>query len=146
MTDPEDELLVWHWKLDIRMYHIKELMKEQTMEYSNGNKFVLPPVIIHKLKYTSKCPVYACTSCLLARSKKISTGTNKQTIVSEKESSHLATNIRLDIWCLQKSLWLITLVDYLLDMDESLLLITLIEAPFTMMPLPIVFELKIRYP
>ena len=54
------------------------------MEDPNGNKVVLPPVIFPKLKSTSKCPVPVCNSCLLARSKKRSTGTKKQTIVPEK--------------------------------------------------------------
>ena len=54
------------------------------MEYPNGNEFVLPSVIHPELKYTSKFTVPACNSCLLARSKKMSIGTKKQTIVSEK--------------------------------------------------------------
>ena len=40
------------------------------MEDANGNKVVLTPVIFPKLKYISKFPVLACTSLLLARSKK----------------------------------------------------------------------------
>ena len=55
------------------------------MEDLNRKKFVLPTVIRLKLKSTSNHPVPACTSCLLARSKKISTGTKKQTIVPKKE-------------------------------------------------------------
>ena len=52
---------------------------------SKWKYFFLNPVIFPKLKSTSKCPVPACTSCLLARSKKISIVTKKQNIVPEKE-------------------------------------------------------------
>ena len=45
VTDPPKEFLLWHWKLGIRMYHIKEFMKDQTMEKKNGNKVALPPII-----------------------------------------------------------------------------------------------------
>ena len=52
VTDPQKELLIWHWKLGISMYRIQEFMKEQTMEYPNENKFVLTSVIRPKLKST----------------------------------------------------------------------------------------------
>ena len=52
VTDPQKELLVWHWKLSISMYRIQEFIKEKTMDYSNGNKVVLLPVIIPKVKST----------------------------------------------------------------------------------------------
>ena len=71
VNDSPTELLLWHWNLVIRMYRIQELMKEQKMEYPNGNKVVLHPVICPKLKSNSKFPVPECTPCLLARSKKI---------------------------------------------------------------------------
>ena len=45
VTDPQKELLIWHWKLGISMYCIQEFMKEETMEDPNRNKVVLPPVI-----------------------------------------------------------------------------------------------------
>ena len=55
------------------------------MDEPNGNKVFLPPIIWPKLKSTSKWPVYDCTSWLLERSNKRSTGTKKQTILPEKE-------------------------------------------------------------
>ena len=54
VTDTQRELLICHCKLGISMYHIQELMKYQTMEYPNGNKVFLPPVIFPKLISTSK--------------------------------------------------------------------------------------------
>ena len=48
------------------------------MKEKNLNKVVLPPVIFPRLKSTSKCPVPAFTSFLLARSNKISNETKKQ--------------------------------------------------------------------
>ena len=54
------------------------------MEDQNGNRVVLPPIILPKLKSNSKCPVAECTSCLLSQSKKRSIRTKKQTIAPEK--------------------------------------------------------------
>ena len=54
MTDPQNELIMCHWKLGIIMYRIQELMKYQSMEYPNGNNVFLPPVILYKLRSTSK--------------------------------------------------------------------------------------------
>ena len=66
------------------MYCTLELTKDQKMEDPNVNKVILPPIIIPNLKYTPKCPVSVCTSCLLARLNKISIRTKKQTIVPGK--------------------------------------------------------------
>ena len=64
----------------------------------------------------------------------------------KSKASYLATSISLEIKCLQTSFWLIPLVGCLLDMDQSILLIGFMEAPFTMMLLPVLFGFKIRYP
>ena len=85
VTDPQKELLIWHWKLGISMYRIQEFMKEQKIDEPNGNKFVVPPFICPKMKSSPKWPVPTCTSCLLACSKKRLIETKKQTIVPEKE-------------------------------------------------------------
>ena len=116
------------------------------MQDTNGDKVVLPPVIRPKLKPTSKSPVPAFTPCLLAGSKKISIVTKKKLLYLKSKSSHFATSISLQIRCLKTSLWLIPLVDFLLNMDESLILLALMEATFTIMLLPVLFGLKISYP
>ena len=54
VTDPQKELLIWHWKLGISMYRIQEFMKEQKIDEPNGNKFVVPPFICPKLKSSPK--------------------------------------------------------------------------------------------
>ena len=92
----------------------------------------------------SKRPVPACTAFLLKRSKCLLGPRNKLLSLNRK-AYFLATSIRLEIWCFQTSLWVIPLSDFLLDMDESILLTDFVEAPFTMMLPPVLFGLKIRY-
>ena len=68
-------------------------------------------------------------------------------ILSQKrKESYLATSTILDIWYLHTSLWLIPMVNCILDMNYNLLLLYLTESPFTRMPLTVLFGLKIRYP
>ena len=62
VTDNQNELILWSCNIGISMYNNQELMKEQSMKDTNGNKVVLPPIIFPKFKSTSKCPVPACTS------------------------------------------------------------------------------------
>ena len=64
----------------------------------------------------------------------------------KRKASYITTSISLDIWCLQTSLYLIPVFDCLLGMDKSLLLLYFMEAPFTMMPLPVLSGFKIGYP
>jgi hypothetical protein len=49
LSAPQKELLKWHWKLGISMYHIQEMMCEQHYEEPNGNKPILPAIIKPKL-------------------------------------------------------------------------------------------------
>ena len=116
------------------------------MEDPNVNKVFLPSVIFPKLKSTSKFPVIACTSCLLARSKNDQLEPRNRPLSLKNKASYLVTSISLDIFPLQTSLWLISQVNCLMDMYESILLIYFMQAPFTMMPLPVLFGFKIRYP
>jgi hypothetical protein len=44
---PQKELLKWHWKLGISMYHIQEMMSERHYEEPNGNKTILPATCHH---------------------------------------------------------------------------------------------------
>ena len=72
---------------------------------------------------------------------------NQETLFSlKRKASYIAKRISLDIWFLHTSLWLIPLVCCLLDMYNSLHILSFVEAPFTIMPLSVVFVLKIRYP
>ena len=64
----------------------------------------------------------------------------------KSKASYVATSISLEIWFLQTSLWLILPVNFLLDMEKILLLLAFMEAPFTMMLLPVLFGFKISYP
>ena len=116
------------------------------MDEPNGNKVFLPPGIRNKLKSTPEFPVPVCTSRLLAQSKKYQLEPRNKLLPLKSKASYLATSKRMNIWCLHTSLWLIPLVDCLLGMGKSLLLLSLIDAPFTMMPLPVLFGLIIRYP
>ena len=70
----------------------------------------------------------------------------KNPLSLKRKATYLATSIILYIWYLQTSLWLIPLVGFLMDMGESILLLNFMEAPFTMMLLPVLFALKISYP
>ena len=55
---------------------------------------------------------------------------------------YLARILSLDIWCLQTKLRLIPLVNFLPDMDESILFLAFMEAPFTTMLLRILFGIE----
>ena len=70
LSTPQKELLKWHWKVGISMYHIQEMMCERHYEKPNGNKTILPA--INKPKYASarNCIVPPCQSCLIARARK----------------------------------------------------------------------------
>ncbi len=69
------------------MYHIQELMREQTYKEPNGNVKILPPVIKPKFSTAKKCSVPACESCLLVWAKKQSPVIAKQNPVAEKEGA-----------------------------------------------------------
>ncbi len=49
LSATQKELLKWHWKLGISMYHIQEMMREWHYEEPNGNKTILPAIIKQKL-------------------------------------------------------------------------------------------------
>jgi hypothetical protein len=66
------ELLKWHWKLGIGMYHIQEMMRERHYEDQDGKTTILPAIIQPKNPSARNCIVPPCQSCLLARTKKCS--------------------------------------------------------------------------
>jgi hypothetical protein len=70
LSAPQKELLKWHWKLGISMYHIQEMMPEWHYEEPNGNKTILPAIIKPKLALAQNYIVPPCHSCLLAQARK----------------------------------------------------------------------------
>ena len=61
----------------MRIYRIKEFMKEQIYEEPTGKRTIIPTIITPKLPATRNCSVQACESCMLACSKNISVGPTK---------------------------------------------------------------------
>ena len=70
LSAPQKELLKWHLKLGISMYHVQEMMREWHYEEPNGNKTVLPAIIKPKFASARNCIVPPCQLCLLARARK----------------------------------------------------------------------------
>ncbi len=69
LSGPQKELLLCHWKLEISMYHIQDLMKPIEAHKFLGVCHIMPPVITHLFKSTSiikKSPL--CQSFQLAHS------------------------------------------------------------------------------
>ena len=55
------------------MYCVQEFMGEQIYEEPTGKRTIVPPIITPKFPANINCSVPACQSCVLSRSKKIST-------------------------------------------------------------------------
>ena len=66
------------------MHRIQELMTPQQVKETVGTKHVMAPIIQPKFATAAKCAVPVCESCLLDRTKKISSGVAKKKAVSEK--------------------------------------------------------------
>ena len=62
LSNPQKEMLLWHWKLGIRMQHIQRLMREQTYRQPNGTNKILPPIIASKFLSMSSCTIPKCKS------------------------------------------------------------------------------------
>ena len=56
-------------------------------EDPTGNKTILSPIIMAKFPVTRKVSVPICESCMLSRSKKISTGATKVQPLPKKEGT-----------------------------------------------------------
>ena len=69
LTNAQKELLLWWWKLGIRMPLIQKLTSVHTVKEPNV-KHSMPTVITPKFASTSKYPVSMCTFCELASAKK----------------------------------------------------------------------------
>ena len=70
LTNAQEKLLLWHWKLGINMHQIHELMHVHTAKEPDGKHSLMPTVIKSKCVSTSSCPFPKCTSCELANAKK----------------------------------------------------------------------------
>jgi hypothetical protein len=87
LTNPQKELLLWHWKLGIGMQRIQELMRERTYEEPLGQRTVLPPIIKAKFPSARNCAIPFCQSCLLARARKRTPGVKHAHADPEKEGA-----------------------------------------------------------
>ncbi len=63
---PQKELLLWNWKLGIRMQRLQAMMRTQTFEDPFGRLHSIPPIIKTKFASTSSCAIPKCQSCELA--------------------------------------------------------------------------------
>ena len=87
LTSPQRELLLWHWKLDINMYRVQELMCEWTFEEPLGQHTIQPPIIKPKLLSSWNCVIPVCQSCLLARARKRTPNVKRSTAIPENEGA-----------------------------------------------------------
>ena len=85
LTNPQRELLLWHWKLGCSMSRIQQLMVEHEAIDANNERVIMPQVIKPKFPSASSCPILLCTSCQLAQAKQRNPGVTKQKYVEEKE-------------------------------------------------------------
>jgi hypothetical protein len=87
LSAPQKELLKWHWKLGVSMYCIQEMMCERHYEEPNGNKTILPAIIMPKLALAQNCIVPLCHLCLLARARKHTLNDLRTQLFDDREGS-----------------------------------------------------------
>jgi hypothetical protein len=87
LTNPQKELLLWHWKLGIGMQQIQELMRDRTYEEPLDQRTVLPPIIKAKFPSACNCVIPLCQSCLLARARKRTPGVKHAKADPKKEGA-----------------------------------------------------------
>jgi hypothetical protein len=87
LTNPQKELLLWHWKLGIGMQRIQELMRDRTYEEPLGQHTVLPPIIKDTFLSARNCVIPLCQSCLLACACKRTPGVKHAKADPEKEGA-----------------------------------------------------------
>ena len=76
-TGPQKDLLLWHWKIRVSMYHIQGFTRDRIYEETTGKISIMSPTIKPKYPETRNCSVLVCKSCIMDRSKKRSTGSTK---------------------------------------------------------------------
>ena len=62
LTWPQKDILLWHWKLGVSMYHIQEFTRERIYEEPTGKRTILPPIIKTKFPENRRRPVPDCES------------------------------------------------------------------------------------
>ena len=56
LSDPQKELLTWHWKHGVSMGQVQIMMRENKAVDDNRCKTILPPIIPPKFTSTPTCP------------------------------------------------------------------------------------------
>jgi hypothetical protein len=87
LSAPQKELLKWHWKLDISMYCIQEMMSEWHHEEPHVNKTILPAIIKPKLVLAQNFIVPPCHLCLMAQARKFTTNVSWTRLLKDREGA-----------------------------------------------------------
>lgn len=85
LSSAQKELLLWHWKLGINMQRIQELMRPTQSLDRNGEKRLMPCVIVPKFPTAANCAIPRCQTCELARAKRRNPEVMRQQAIKEKE-------------------------------------------------------------
>ena len=85
LTNPQRELLLWHWRLGCSMRRVQQMMVENEAIDANNERVIFPQVIKPKFPSASSCPIPLCTACELAQAKRRNPEVTKQTAIKEKE-------------------------------------------------------------
>ena len=85
LTNAQKELFLWHWKLDISLHHIQELLHVHTAKESNGKYSLKLTVIKPKFASISNCSVPKCTYYELIHAKKCNPQVVWQHAIKEKD-------------------------------------------------------------
>jgi len=85
LSSAQKELLLWHWKLGINMQRIQELMRPTQSLDRNGEKRLMPCVIVPKFPTAANCAIPRCQTCKLARAKRRNPEVMRQQAIKEKE-------------------------------------------------------------
>jgi hypothetical protein len=83
----QTELLKWHWKLGIGIYHIQEMMRERHYEDPDGRTTILPAIIQPKNTSARNCIVPPCHPCLLAHTRKRSPKVSRTQPLEDREGA-----------------------------------------------------------
>ena len=87
LSEPQKELLLWHWKLGIGMQRIQAMMRDRFYKDDNGITQCHPPIIKPKFASTSSCKVPLCQSCELARARQRSPNVKRSQVNQASEGA-----------------------------------------------------------
>ena len=85
LTNPQRELLLWHWKLGMSMSRAQQLMVEHEAIDANNKRVIMSQVIKPNFPFASSCSIPLCTSCQLAQAQQRKPGVTKQKYNEERE-------------------------------------------------------------